>query len=491
MDWTCLPSSCIVWEYRWNVRLDRNDQWLHQEVANEAQLGIKDQVFSVHLRRVNGRVVKIFCSVRQSLLEQHLGCTVKMVTCSRPESSSRSDQRLAHLTVLADKCSVYHFDRIIGSVMDQDQQYVFRLYLTASSDDSPLIPGRFDTLLAGQLWAAAVDGQTTDVTFQVGTRTFTAHKFVLAARSQVFEAMLGIDMIESRAGRIEIDDVDPDTFRQLLYFLYTGRLEQPINAELDELADMYLVDPLTRLFDAALASTRTLGPSQKIPKKETDITTGQIDTYDVDIGVGQLKQNVPIAGHFYVKVETTDNPNRHRITFTAGHGVSHVEFRDEGVIVGDDGTKHFWNSWATVADSDFSVMDRSSNDGRVFTTEFTGSSISGKDRFILRFVVHQKDSKGFAYQFRDANYAQQLWSSSVNGQRTDVEFQVGDKIFSAHRALLAARCPALLDPSIIPVDLDPAVFQQILHFLYTGESVQQPDDNFYRAAKLFEIAAFF
>ncbi|KAF7092435.1 hypothetical protein CFC21_094919 [Triticum aestivum] len=63
-----------------------------------------------------------------------------------------------------------------------------------------------------------------DVTFEVGGETFTAHRCVLAARSQVFMAQLFGPMSEGTATSdnvIHIKDMEAKVFRALLHFIYT------------------------------------------------------------------------------------------------------------------------------------------------------------------------------------------------------------------------------------------------------------------------------
>ncbi|KAM3194801.1 hypothetical protein ACQJBY_071071 [Aegilops geniculata] len=59
-----------------------------------------------------------------------------------------------------------------------------------------------------------------DVTFSVAGETFTAHKIILAMRSPVFEAELYGPMRETRAQLVTIEEMQPDVFKALLYFIY-------------------------------------------------------------------------------------------------------------------------------------------------------------------------------------------------------------------------------------------------------------------------------
>ena len=43
-------------------------------------------------------------------------------------------------------------------------------------------------------------------------------------RSVVFDSMLDHDMKESQTAEVDILDVDPDTLKQMLEFIYTGQV---------------------------------------------------------------------------------------------------------------------------------------------------------------------------------------------------------------------------------------------------------------------------
>lgn len=115
--------------------------------------------------------------------------------------------------------------------------------------------------------------------------------------------------------------------------------------------------------------------------------------------------------------------------------------------------------------------------------------------FTLTFIVNRASTvKTFKHQLRDSLYSQQLWASCVNKEWTDVEFQVGNRIFAAHRAIVTARCPNLasLIPDFVsgpvPVHtMDPSVFQDLLYFLYTGELECYPTLDRLLAAENYQI----
>jgi len=61
-----------------------------------------------------------------------------------------------------------------------------------------------------------------DVILKCGDQEFYCHKFMLSARSPVFEAMFFSDMVENKSGTVNVEDVDPDVMIEVLQYIYTG-----------------------------------------------------------------------------------------------------------------------------------------------------------------------------------------------------------------------------------------------------------------------------
>jgi speckle-type POZ protein len=81
-----------------------------------------------------------------------------------------------------------------------------------------------------------------DVVFDVGGETFSAHRFVLAARSPVFAAEFFSEMKESdAAGVVRIDDMEPGVFQALLCFAYTDSLPEMKKGKEDAMYQHLLV----------------------------------------------------------------------------------------------------------------------------------------------------------------------------------------------------------------------------------------------------------
>lgn len=88
-------------------------------------------------------------------------------------------------------------------------------------------------------------GKFSDVTITVKTKSFKAIKGILAACSPVFSAMFNYNELKENAeNEVIIEDIDEDVVRKLLYYMYTGEVnniqEMPMDLfDFFVLADKY------------------------------------------------------------------------------------------------------------------------------------------------------------------------------------------------------------------------------------------------------------
>ena len=102
----------------------------------------------------------------------------------------------------------------------------------------------FDSLRSVHYWSMFELGIETDIEFVFDDETFRAHRVIVAARSPVLAANFSSGT-ESVTGRLRIDCIDPDVFREFLYFLYTGTLRVSANSTaLLKIAKRYQVQTL-------------------------------------------------------------------------------------------------------------------------------------------------------------------------------------------------------------------------------------------------------
>jgi len=96
-----------------------------------------------------------------------------------------------------------------------------------------------------------------DVTIKCGDKTFECHKIILASRSNVFKAMFESNMKEGITGCVEIENIVPEVFENLLQYIYTCEVLSTFHKMAKELlvaADQYEVDKLKELCEEKLIS---------------------------------------------------------------------------------------------------------------------------------------------------------------------------------------------------------------------------------------------
>ncbi|XP_015905763.2 speckle-type POZ protein-like isoform X1 [Parasteatoda tepidariorum] len=128
-------------------------------------------------------------------------------------------------------CEFFASDRVVSeSIASSKDNYC------SNTDICPNLLREFKNMLHDKIYS--------DVKLKTDDDVLNAHRSVLAARSAVFAAMFHQDMIESQTSTVEIFDVDSDTLKSFLEFIYTGKVEDIDYAMAKELllvADKYQV----------------------------------------------------------------------------------------------------------------------------------------------------------------------------------------------------------------------------------------------------------
>ena len=114
---------------------------------------------------------------------------------------------------------------------------------------------------------------------------------------------------------------------------------------------------------------------------------------------------------------------------------------------------------------------------RVFSYEMQDWKTPVKAIFWISVV---ETIPNYSFMLCDTLAAEQLWRLAADCQFTDIKFHVGDRIFNAHKMIVAARSPVMMAMFMSDMtesktnnvkidDCDPAVFERFLAFLYTGK----------------------
>jgi speckle-type POZ protein len=115
--------------------------------------------------------------------------------------------------------------------------------------------------LASQLQDLFQSVKYSDITINVRGRVFPAHKMILAARSSYFAAMFDHPTNKNLTNQIEIDDIEPSVFHEILHFIYTGRPSEAamgkMSVEILAVANKYLLGPLTKEYENRLTRQMT------------------------------------------------------------------------------------------------------------------------------------------------------------------------------------------------------------------------------------------
>lgn len=165
---------------------------------------------------------------------------------------------------------VQFFDaQIIRKEFDHDDSICFDIFIRSSV--KTVAVKLIDVQGSQIFWKAARNGKFTDVEFQVGSKTFFAHQWLVAARSPVLASMFSDLLLEEAANCdvdssletlsdksiikptiLKIDDTDPDIFLAILEYLYLGVLSVEPSKTLLVAAEKYEIDTLISLCKTTL-----------------------------------------------------------------------------------------------------------------------------------------------------------------------------------------------------------------------------------------------
>ncbi|KAM9472415.1 speckle-type POZ protein isoform 1-T2 [Salvelinus alpinus] len=141
-----------------------------------------------------------------------------------------------------------------------------------------------DCRLADELGGLWEHSRFTDCSLCVAGQEFQAHKAILAARSPVFSAMFEHEMEESKKNRVEINDVEPEVFKEMMCFIYTGKAPN-LDKMADDLlaaADKYALERLKVMCEDALCTSLSVENTAEILILADLHSADQLKTQAVD-----------------------------------------------------------------------------------------------------------------------------------------------------------------------------------------------------------------
>jgi speckle-type POZ protein len=148
----------------------------------------------------------------------------------------------------------YKKDLIRCLQSDGSLTFCWKIFTHLKQDPAPFGQSKDDTIKCLNELSTHFGGlfngmQFSDVNFKVCGSEFPAHKLILSTRSKVFAAIFKHPMREQSTNQIEIEDIKPEVFNQLLRFIYTGgvqfeKLSETMVVDLFIAADKYLLGQL-------------------------------------------------------------------------------------------------------------------------------------------------------------------------------------------------------------------------------------------------------
>ena len=151
--------------------------------------------------------------------------------------------------ILAKECSRCHSGKCLKCGVRARPSFTVEVLIDfqPSADSSPYLTTGQSNVLR-HLSSLFEDQTFADVTFKVKSETLKAHSNILASGSAVLSTMFQQDFIEGRTKVVDINDTEPQVFRQLLQYLYTGKAdlfeEEDMAYDLLMAADKYGVESL-------------------------------------------------------------------------------------------------------------------------------------------------------------------------------------------------------------------------------------------------------
>ncbi|EFX71272.1 hypothetical protein DAPPUDRAFT_255880 [Daphnia pulex] len=383
-----------------------------------------------------------------------------------------------------------------------------------------------DSTLKNHLWSAATkDGGNTDMDFRVQNSIFPAHKSLITARNAVLAAELqragdlaAIESYTTRRTRINVTDLNPETFQALLKYMYTGEFEFPLMNEEDFWRGVATYELTTLTSLSELSFQESLKPTDLIELlgslemmwREKPLPVRSPDSAE-DATISNTGFVVRITG----SISNDSDWNlkfQNETTFGWRHSTGPATNEND-----QTSNTHIYFFSSLNCNSDLFVYDvilRNQNNVitmiephkqdedctvQIFYANLTNvTHANASDESIYFDVFIRSSVEAVAVELVDIQHSEDLWKAAQEADGTDVEFRVGDEIFSAHRWLVASRSPSFAalfsdlllkeaadcDVSFSPEketdnvtstrttitieSMEPAVFRDLLKYMYTG-----------------------
>ncbi|KAI3851041.1 hypothetical protein MKX03_014466 [Papaver bracteatum] len=344
-----------------------------------------------------------------------------------------------------------------------------------------------------------------DITIQVGSESFKAHKSILAARSPVFRAMFFGLAGNPNMETVSIEDVDPFVFKAMLLFLYSDELPEAATTtqHLFDVADRFDLAQLKLICEAKLseeittdtvASTLVLAHQHQCLQLKTACLNFAAKAENVGVSESNTNNDDDMSSSRWTS-ETAKGCHEFKIegySLTKGMGFGEYITSGEFNVCGHDWVILFnpdaSHDYVSVylhsvsprnvrATYEFKLLDQTGKEkhGNVYEspkspTTFNPGRLWGFPHFIMRSELetsnYLKDDclsilctisvvktrvktlqtrveqeKHCVIPVPPSDMSQKLKNLLESGIGSDITIHVGSEFFRAHKSILAARSP--------------------------------------------------
>jgi hypothetical protein len=137
--------------------------------------------------------------------------------------------------------------------------------MTALSDGQVSVCETIDVLT--DLWNSVFTSKMFIFAIGVDRKPITVHAEAIAKQSKALHALINGDMAEAHSCRVDLDDVDEDTFIRFCQFAYTGEYETPAFTHVSAPNDFTPTEMIIPILERSFASTNA--SSSGVPRSRS------------------------------------------------------------------------------------------------------------------------------------------------------------------------------------------------------------------------------
>lgn len=209
-----------------------------------------DEPIALHIKNKSGRPVS-FTNYEANITNNQGGFLKKrdVHDGDRVKNNEAAEIYICKLAELNEKASEFIEDESVvffihAEMKEVKDKVVKQFWEVDSFCQKEVEEGKFNTKLNEDISLKYGDEMGyTDITLKCGQSGIKCHKFILAARSDVFSIMFQDHYEENKTGVVEIEDIDYETMLQFTQYIYTDKLEKRYDMvmKLIEAAEKYNV----------------------------------------------------------------------------------------------------------------------------------------------------------------------------------------------------------------------------------------------------------